>query len=129
MKKSVLLLITGMILTQILPAQTILAPDQNPNFAVSRDKYMRLSDSMNQWHGLTLQDTYKAPDWYEQKMERKASRKEFRRDIRLERNRNAYRYYNPSPYYQPYYNRPYNNYNYRRPYYRQGHPWGLWWRY
>jgi hypothetical protein len=93
-----------------------LAPNQNPNYAVSRDKYMRLADSLTRLHGTTLQDTYAAPDWYEQKMQRRHDRREFRQQLRLERARYDW---NSTPYYAPY---RYDNYRHHR-YYR---PWWLW---
>lgn len=102
-------------------AQT-LAPNQNPNFAVSRDKYMRLSDSLTRLHGTTLQETYAAPDWYEQKMQRRDDRREFRQQLRLERARHFGGY--PDYYgYNPGYPN-YRSYNYRH--YRPYSPWWLW---
>lgn len=98
-------------------AQT-LAPNQNPNYAVSRDKYMRLADSLTRWHSTTLQDTYAAPDWYEQKLQRREDRRDFRRQLRLERAR-YYRSYSDYYGYQPY---RYDGHRYQR-YYR---PWWLW---
>jgi hypothetical protein len=89
-------------------------PDQNPNYAVSRDKYMKLADSVNQWHSTTIQQTYKAYDWYDARMERREKDRQFRRDLRLLRNSNYYRpYYNYRPYHHPY---------------RSYAPWGFWWR-
>lgn len=93
-------------------AQETLAVDQNPAFAVSRAKYMAVADSINQWHGITHQQTYKAFDWYEQKMERRNDRRQFRRDLRMERAKRSgyYRYNGNRSYYNPYYqNRRYNN--------------------
>ena len=98
-------------------AQT-LAPNQNPNYAVSRDKYMRLADSLTRWHGTTVQDTYSAPDWYEQKMQRREDRRDFRRQLRLER---ARYYWDYTPYYG-YQHYRYDGYRNHR-YYR---PWWLW---
>jgi hypothetical protein len=95
-----------------------LAPNQNPNYAASREKYMRLSDSLTRLHSTTLQDTYSAPDWYEQKMQRREDRRNFHRQLRLERARYFWDY---TPYYghSPY---RYDNYRHHR-YYR---PWWLW---
>lgn len=119
MKRNVLttfLTAAGFIFYSSSSAQQNLVPDQNPDYAVSRDKYMLISDSINQWHSTTIHQTYKAYDWYEAKMERKNERLEFRRQLRLERARNNY--------YRPHhYNRYYNNYNYR--YHRN--PFGFWW--
>lgn len=99
-----------------LTAQSNLAPDQNPDFASSRDKYMKIADSVNQWHGTTIQQTYKAFDWYEHKQELRNDRLQFRRQLRLQRN-----YY----YYRPYSNRSYYQNNSRNYYHRNR--WGFCW--
>ena len=91
-----------------------LHPDQNPQYAISRSKYMHLSDSINQWHSTTLHQTYKAYDWYEAKQERKSDRRLFRRQIQLERARYGF-YYQPN-YRRGYYNRGYYNNYYRQPF-------------
>ncbi len=70
-----------------------LLPDQNPNFEISRTKYMQMADSINKWHATTQQNTYSAPDWYERKIESRNQRRAFRRELRLERARNN-SYYN-----------------------------------
>jgi hypothetical protein len=91
----------------VASAQETLAPDQNPNYAVSRAKYMDLKDSLTVNMNTTEQDTYKAYDWYQEKQEWKAAR----RQARLER-----RYLNAlnGQYYNGYYNNgfynPYNSY-------------------
>ncbi len=91
-----------------------LAPDQNPNFAVSRDKYMQLADSVNRWHGTTFQETYSAPDWVERRELRRKENRQFRRDLRLERQRRGYQPYHYQPYgYSPY-GYGYPNYHFRR---------------
>jgi hypothetical protein len=87
-------------------AQTGLAADQNPNYMVSRDKYMQLADSVNAYHSTTVQDTYNAIEWIEDRREAREQRREFRRQIRMERARYGGYYYDD--YYTPYY---YNNYN------------------
>jgi hypothetical protein len=86
--------------------------DQNPDYAVSRKKYMAIADSVNQLHSTTLQQTYKAFDWYEAKMERRQNREAFRRELRLERARGS-NYYNRNYGYQSPYYVPYNNGYYR----------------
>ena len=120
MKKNLLtsaLMLSGLLLVcSALTAQTNLAPDQNPDFAISRDKYMKLADSLSQWQGTTIQQTYKAFDWYEHKQERKNERIQFNRQWQLQRN-----YYH----YPPYYNRSYYYNNYRNYYPR--HRWGFCW--
>lgn len=98
-------------------AQTLL-PDQNPNYAVSRDKYMRLADSLTRLHGTTQHDTYAAPDWYEQKLQRRDDRREFRRQLRLERARYDW---DDVPYYG---HRSYPYHHYRP--YRHFNPWWFW---
>jgi hypothetical protein len=95
-------------------AQENIAPDQNPQYAVSRARYMKIADSVNPWHGTTFPETYKAFDWYENKMEKRKERQQFRRELRTERARQS-RYYSPyrqrGNYYSPYYNNYYNRYN------------------
>jgi hypothetical protein len=83
--------------------------DQNPNYAVSRDKYMKMSDSITRWQSTTAQNTYKAYDWYEAREERRTARRDNRNAVRLAR---AQR----SGYYDSRYNN-YNNYNSYDPYY------------
>ena len=97
-----------------------LQPDQNPQYAISRSKYMNLSDSINQWHSTTSHQTYKAYDWYEAREERRADRRMFNRQLRLERAR----YGN---YYQPYYRRGYYNRGYYNHYYRNPFQWFFCW--
>ncbi|TCZ66420.1 hypothetical protein [Flaviaesturariibacter aridisoli] len=86
-------------------AQTV--PDQNPSYAVSRDKYLKVADSVNRWHSTTAQNTYKAYDWYEAREERRQARRQNRYDVRLARAQRNYRnwdynpYYNDSYYYNP----------------------------
>jgi hypothetical protein len=138
MKKSLLsasMLVAGFFLGVSGRSQLALAPDQNPNFAVSRDKYMKLADSLNAWHSTTLQQNYKAIDWLADRKEARADRREFRQQLRLERARwsNDY-YYDNYDYYPSYRNRGgyynnnynYNNRNYRR--HRSAWGFGLWWR-
>jgi len=87
-----------------------LAPNQNPNFAVSRDKYMQMADSVNQLHSTTVQQTYKAYDWYQNKIDRRNERIQFRRELKMERARSRYyRPYHRGGYYNNYYYRPYRS--------------------
>src|SRR5215213_3758127 len=97
-------------------AQSDLIPDQNPNYAVSRDKYMRVADSINQWHATTVQQTYTAYDWYEQKQQRRDENRRFRQALQLEWARNFYSPYYYDSYYQPYYRDRYYD-RYHRHYY------------
>jgi hypothetical protein len=124
MTKSLLILLSAS-LSLSAAAQT--EPDQNPQFAVSRDKYLKMADSINRWHATTLQNTYKAYDWYEAKMERRDTRRSNRQALRLARAQRG-SYYDPYSYANPYYYDPYyNNNNYHR--YRSGrrNNWGMWW--
>lgn len=91
-----------------------LAPDQNPNYRSSMLQYVAVADSINAGQGTTLQDTYKAYDWYEAKQEKKALRKQYRHELRMERAKYSRNYYNgySGGYYGNYYN-GYNNYNSR----------------
>lgn len=106
-----------------------LAPDQNPNYMVSQQKYMSMKDSLMTTMNTTVQQTYKAYDWYQAKLERKQTRVE---------NRNLRRLYNAS--YNNSYNRWNSSYNYNyygynnrwnnsRYYYRPniGYNTGNWW--
>lgn len=81
-----------------------LAPDQNPQYLQSQNKYIAMADSLTAWHATTLQNTYKAYDFFEAKAERKAERRDFRRTLRLERARRP-------NYFDPYNNQYYNNRN------------------
>ena len=139
MKKNLLFLavtITACLCSDITTAQTNLAPDQNPNYAVSRARYMQIADSLNEWHSTTQQDIYKAIDWLADRREARADRREFRRQLRMERARWDYGYYNDG-YYLPdnHYYRNYNNY-YRYNNWRRNRSFGIypsvglnfWWR-
>ena len=59
-----------------------LAPDQNPNYKVSMEKYSAIPASQTTMN-TTLQETYKAYDWSTAKAERKAERRNFRRERAL----------------------------------------------
>lgn len=131
------MLLTGFFVSFSGQSQTTLSPDQNPNFAVSRDKYMKIADSLNAWHSTTLQENYKAIDWLEDRREARADRREFRRQLRMERARwdNDYYYDNYNSYPYNNYRRGYYNNNYYNNRYNRGNrfyinPWGLWywWR-
>ncbi|NCT75923.1 MAG: hypothetical protein GXC78_15395 [Chitinophagaceae bacterium] len=125
----ILLLTSGFVSS--LQAQTELAANQNPNYEVSRSKYMKLADSINTWHSTTAQETYKAIDYMADRKEARDERRAFRRQLRLERNTWYGDYYYPT-----YGNRwlypQYNNWGRRN--WRNNsfyiNPWGLgyWWR-
>jgi hypothetical protein len=109
MKKMVLFAVSFLLVFVLTGnAQTALAPDQNPNYMASQARYMKMADSINSWHGTTPQETYKAIDYLEDKREMRATRKEWRRELRMERARNSGWYYNGG--YNGY-SYPYNNYN------------------
>jgi len=122
MKRSIhrlfFLAITALFITTGSIAQTGLADDQNPNYRESRDKYMNLADSLNAYHSTTVQETYDAIDFLEDRREAREQRRAFRRELRLERARYGGYYYDD--YYTPYYNN-YPTYNYRS--YRYGRGW------
>jgi hypothetical protein len=111
-------------------AQSELAPDQNPNYKKSMDKYMAEKDELLKNQGKTIQATYKAIDDMELKQERKAQRITYRQERRLARINNRGRsrgYY--SPYYSSYNpygynygsNYGYNNYGYNNFGYNNGY--------
>lgn len=127
MKRSIhscFLLITTLFLATGAMAQTGgLAPDQNPNYMIARDRYMSIKDSVINFQGTTIQDTYKAIDFLQDRREAREQRRLFRQNLRMERVRyggyGGYNYYdNNTPYY-------YNNYPYYNGYrsYRYGRGW------
>jgi hypothetical protein len=124
MKKSIhsyFLLKTSFLLATGAMAQTGgLAPDQNPNYMVARDRYMSIKDSVINFQGTTLQDTYKAIDFLQDRREAREQRRLFRQNLRMERVRYGGYYYDD--YNTPYY---YNNYPYYNGYrsYRYGRGW------
>lgn len=98
-------------------AQTTEVADQNPNYMISQAMYMDMADSLNSLHGTTIQQTYKAIDWMEQRREMREQRRAFRRELRLERARRGW-YYNDGYYHGGYYNNGfYNDYGYYNNYY------------
>jgi hypothetical protein len=103
-----------------------LAPDQNPNYLISQQKYMQYKDSLQSTMNTTVQQTYKAYDWYQAKLERKQNRIENRNQRRLYSSYNNTGYYNTYDYYG--YNGYRNNYygnRYRSPF--AGYRSGNWW--
>jgi hypothetical protein len=63
--------------------QTALLADQNPRYRESQAKYARGADSLTSLQGTTIQDTYKAYDWYEAKLERRRQNREWRHQERM----------------------------------------------
>lgn len=97
-----------------------LAPDQNPNYFISQQKYMQQRDSLQIGMNTTLQQTYKTYDWYEAKLEKKQNRIQNRNERRL------YRAYNSDGYYNGYNNYYNNRYGFRNSS-RIGYRTGNWW--
>lgn len=121
MNKTLLILVL-MITTVAANAQDAsLAAGQNPRYRESMDKYMASKDDLQKTNNTTVQETYKAYDWYQAKMERRQDRINYRRQLNLYR----YGYNNPygNYYSNDYYNDNYYNdsyrYNYRSNNYRQ----------
>jgi hypothetical protein len=84
--------------------QAGLVQDQNPGYESSRAKYMNIADSLTTTEGSTVQQTYKAYDWYQAREERRKLRRE-------QSSQNSWYY--PSAYYTPGYSTwGYNNWNY-----------------
>jgi hypothetical protein len=101
---------------KMVTAQDTLAPDQNPNYKKSLNKYMALKDSLTKNEGVTIQQTYKAIDDMQAKLDQRALRRSNRQARRLARINNRGYYYS-SPYYgygNYGYNRGYGNYGYNR---------------
>jgi hypothetical protein len=118
MMKSKVIIIACVVLcglhSGILKAQqTTLDPDQNPRYKQSQAKYARVADTLNSLHGTTVQNTYKAYDWYEDKLERRRQNREWRHQENL----NGYYDYSPSWGF-------YGNYSYPFPNYSYGSRWG-----
>ena len=87
-----------------------LVEDQNPNYMISQAKYEGMADSLNALHGTTPQETYKAIDWMADRQEAREQRRAFRRQLRLERAKYGWYYYNDYNNYYPGYSGNYNNY-------------------
>lgn len=113
--KSILLTASLLVIATLTgTAQDNALAQQNPSYMVSQARYMKMADSINSWHGTTVQDTYKAIDFLEDKRELRANRRAWRHELRMERARNSGWYndgYN-NGYYYPSYN---NGYYYNRP--------------
>ncbi len=104
-----------------------LVADQNPNYLQSQNKYMMLKDSLIASENTTIQQTYKAYDWYQARLDNRNARRENRRAVRLARANNMGGFYD----YYPYGNNfsPFNN-NFYSPFmpsvgYRSGN-WRFW---
>ncbi len=120
-------IILAMVGVYTLKAQnTTLAPDQNPNYMKSQEKYMAKRDELIASEGETIQQTYVAIDEFQKnkkaRLARRAQRQSWRQDRRMARIQNGYGYRRYS-YYAPYggyygNNGYYNgNYGYNNGYY------------
>jgi hypothetical protein len=110
-----------------LQAQQQLAPDQNPNYLISQQKYTGIKDSLQSTMNTTVQQTYKAYDWYQAKLERKQNRIENRNVRRLYRSYNDYSYFNNDRFNNRW-NNGFNNWNNRRFFPSSiGYRTGNWW--
>ncbi len=108
-KMAYTLVATIMVSTTVAKAQEDLAPDQNPNYRKSMEKYIANKDELLKNQGKTIQDTYKAIDDMQIRQDRKDQKKVYRQERRLARINNR-RYYNRGSYYStPYYGNGYNN--------------------
>lgn len=95
--------------------------NQNPNFKISRARYMNMRDSLLSTQSTTVQNTYQAYDWMALRQERKDIRFLNRQQRRLNRSHYDYNYgYSPyNGYNQPYFNNSfYYNGNNSNGYYR-----------
>lgn len=85
-----------------------LAPDQNPNYKTSVEKYKAMQENLQTTMNSTVQSTYAAYDWSTAKEAKKTERRNDRRERRLYDN-----YYRDNNYYG--YDNNYNKpYRYRR---------------
>jgi len=82
-----------LVVAATLQAQTSteLVPDQNPNYLQSQARYTKFRDSLVQYQNTTVQQTYKAFDWYQEKLDRKNTRFDNRQQRRV--NRSMYQNY------------------------------------
>lgn len=86
---------------------------------------MKIADSLNSWHSTTLQEQYRAIDWLADRQAARTNRRNFHRQLRLERARYSGYWDRPSYYYYPHSS---YHYNYRQPY--RGNSWrgfNFWW--
>ncbi len=120
--KKILLSYLFVLITIAVSAQESLASDQNPNYKASLEKYKSQQDNLLATMNTTVQNTYKAYDWYEAKQERKQQRIADRRERRLYEAQNYGNYYNPYNYYYDPFSIPYRY----SPYYFHRHGWRHW---
>lgn len=71
-----------LMLSSIVSNGQELAPDQNPNYMNSAEKYAAQADELTVSQSTTVQDTYKAYDWREAKAEKKEARLDRKYELR-----------------------------------------------
>lgn len=64
--------------SKAMAQQAALAPDQNPRYHESANKYRLIADSLTRTQGTTVQNTYKAYDWYTAREERRQQNRQWR---------------------------------------------------
>ena len=97
------LLLPGLVTMLCLTVSTgtsaqLLLPDQNPRYRESLQAYLYKEDSLTANEGTTVQQTYKAYQYFEAKRERKDQRRQWRQDRRVMRNTGYYSDYTYSDY-------------------------------
>lgn len=103
--KAILLILSLITFSGINAQET---SNQNPSYKQSMDYYMKHKDELLAAMNTTPQETYKAFDWYQNRMEKRQQRRDARNERRLARAM-APTYYYQNPRYRNY--RYYNNYN------------------
>lgn len=71
-------------------AQENYLPDQNPNYLQSQHKYMGIKDSLLVYSNTTIDQSYKAYDFYQARLERRQQRRDRRYNVRMIRAENSY---------------------------------------
>ena len=72
------ILTTGLFSGSAFAQQASLLPDQNPRYQESERRYALVADSLNRQQGTTVQNTYKAYDWYTAREERRQQNRQWR---------------------------------------------------
>ncbi|MBX2930758.1 MAG: hypothetical protein KF781_02285 [Chitinophagaceae bacterium] len=116
MKKFILILTAGLFLSANAQEKEQIASDQNPNYMVSQTKYVKQAEELQKTMNTTQQQTYKAYDWYEAKLEKKENRIKTRQQVRINRSLSNNFYYR---------NNRWNDRNFYNP--RVGYRTNNWW--
>ncbi|RXK80797.1 hypothetical protein [Filimonas effusa] len=134
MKQLMILLVAVVAVTAVrAQVHTALAPDQNPQYMQSQQKYMGIKDSLLAGSNTTIQDTYKAYDFYQARLERRAQRRANRYEVRRLMAENSW--YAPGYYnngynygggYSPFFNNYYGSGFFPRVGFRTGNWWFNW---